>query len=506
MRYRLLSIYLSVTFCLILNSLPFTMAAQRTHENGNYVYLPLITSGIHESSTNQLPAPEADEFFLDSYANQQLILSLPSKKLIHRVGERSEYISEPVVSARFLSDGRIIAIRDNLSLVVLDSQFQVTELLPSKSANGPLFVSPDSKHVAYLKPTDFEGGDIPFTNGIAVFDLQTRLETVLFKLPYVTVLLYGWFGDSLLVDVPYWDSHTLQPSPYMFLGKLPSDSPSTSIPMFARLPAIQPGGNYPVRVKELPWLVYKSIDGGVIVDLEKGLYAKTNENIYRSLLEAPAQLRTHSREGFSNLAWQPYSSDNRVVPLPALNTNFVLDQESKQLFNTSSTPSTALLYRPAADSVPISAYKDLDARSGYISDWTGWSSLSWVYGHAYDQHEGTDYDGNESTPVYPAQIGRVGAISILCTNTYPATISYGTNFRITHETLADGNSYATGYAHLRCDSVAVQDGGTVTSLTQQIALQGQTGYATGVHLHLNVHRNGVIVDPYELSIIGNAAS
>ncbi len=55
---------------------------------------------------------------------------------------------------------------------------------------------------------------------------------------------------------------------------------------------------------------------------------------------------------------------------------------------------------------------------------------------------------------------------------------------------ADG--FATLYAH--CSSISAKVGDTVTC-GEQIAKVGQTGNATGPHLHLELWHNGAALDP-----------
>lgn len=57
-----------------------------------------------------------------------------------------------------------------------------------------------------------------------------------------------------------------------------------------------------------------------------------------------------------------------------------------------------------------------------------------------------------------------------------------------------GNGLQTLYAHLQNGSITVAEGATV-SQGQTIGTMGQTGSATGVHLHFEIYVNGVQVDP-----------
>jgi murein DD-endopeptidase MepM/ murein hydrolase activator NlpD len=65
--------------------------------------------------------------------------------------------------------------------------------------------------------------------------------------------------------------------------------------------------------------------------------------------------------------------------------------------------------------------------------------------------------------------------------------SYGYYVVVDH-----GDGFQTLYAHL--SSIAVSQGQRVAQ-GQLIGGSGQTGYATGNHLHFEVHKNGAIVNP-----------
>jgi len=69
---------------------------------------------------------------------------------------------------------------------------------------------------------------------------------------------------------------------------------------------------------------------------------------------------------------------------------------------------------------------------------------------------------------------------------YTGTMSgYGNTVMVTHN--INGQEYTTLYAHL--DSFKVSNGETV-SQGDQIAVMGNTGGSTGVHLHFEIHPGG----------------
>lgn len=94
-------------------------------------------------------------------------------------------------------------------------------------------------------------------------------------------------------------------------------------------------------------------------------------------------------------------------------------------------------------------------------------------------HSGMDIDGELGDPVYATAEGKITAAGW--------DSAYGNHIRINHS-----RGLETGYLHL--SKLLVKKGDTVTK-GQQIGLVGSTGRSTGTHLHYEVHRNRVQVDP-----------
>ncbi len=101
----------------------------------------------------------------------------------------------------------------------------------------------------------------------------------------------------------------------------------------------------------------------------------------------------------------------------------------------------------------------------------------------YKLHTGTDFcaPGIYRQPIYAVRDGVV--------YTAQASTAYGNYIVIDH-----GGGIATLYAH--CDSLSVVKNAKVKQ-GQVIGLVGQTGYATGPHLHFEVRVNGTTVDPMQ---------
>jgi murein DD-endopeptidase MepM/ murein hydrolase activator NlpD len=103
-------------------------------------------------------------------------------------------------------------------------------------------------------------------------------------------------------------------------------------------------------------------------------------------------------------------------------------------------------------------------------------------GWSPDMHEGVDVAAPTGTPVHAMKSGRIEHAG--------AWGGYGLSVLITH-----GSNVRTLYAHLSRIDVSTGDrvdGG------QQIGAVGQTGSATGPHLHFEVWRWGRAEDPVPL--------
>ena len=104
-----------------------------------------------------------------------------------------------------------------------------------------------------------------------------------------------------------------------------------------------------------------------------------------------------------------------------------------------------------------------------------------------DGHKGIDLKSSKGTPVYAMASGIVKDVGV-----YPKSGNY---VMLSHE----GGNVTSFYAHL--DSTNVQKGSEVNKSTI-IGKVGDSGNAKfrGFHLHLEVHANGILIDP--LSIVG----
>ena len=98
-------------------------------------------------------------------------------------------------------------------------------------------------------------------------------------------------------------------------------------------------------------------------------------------------------------------------------------------------------------------------------------------------HQGDDIANNTGTTVVAADAGRV------------VTVFYDNHGYGYHMIIDHGNGYKTLYAHM--SRIDVSEGQSV-GRGERIGLMGSTGRSTGTHLHFEILRNGVRVNPLSL--------
>lgn len=101
-------------------------------------------------------------------------------------------------------------------------------------------------------------------------------------------------------------------------------------------------------------------------------------------------------------------------------------------------------------------------------------------------HKGVDIDGRTGDPVRAARDGRV---------TYAGNSGgYGLRVDVDH-----GGGFASRYAHL--SSITTRVGRTVRA-GELLGRMGATGTATGDHLHFEIRKNGLAIDPAPFLPVG----
>jgi murein DD-endopeptidase MepM/ murein hydrolase activator NlpD len=121
------------------------------------------------------------------------------------------------------------------------------------------------------------------------------------------------------------------------------------------------------------------------------------------------------------------------------------------------------------------------SKSGFI--WPASGPISSYFGPAHPLGIDIDFYANPNQPV-----GAAAAGTVTFAGGNPCC-SYGYYVVVDH-----GNGFETLYAHFSSIAVSV---GQHVSQGQLLGYGGRTGYATGNHLHFEVHLNGAIVNPLE---------
>ena len=114
-------------------------------------------------------------------------------------------------------------------------------------------------------------------------------------------------------------------------------------------------------------------------------------------------------------------------------------------------------------------------------------------GFGYRECDGceTNHTGDDFNPGngYPIQVVADGVVTAAGWD----STGYGNMVTVQH--VIDGQVVSTLYAHVQDSSITVSVGQTIKRGTV-LGLVGQTGEATGPHLHFSVIVNGAMIDPY----------
>ncbi len=101
-------------------------------------------------------------------------------------------------------------------------------------------------------------------------------------------------------------------------------------------------------------------------------------------------------------------------------------------------------------------------------------------------HQGLDFDPKEGSAIYAIADGVVKAV-------HNDTWGFGRWVVIRHD--LNGLVFDSIYAHMERNSVDLKEGDEV-KVADYVGRVGNTGTSTGAHLHLEIHVDGVAVDPF----------
>lgn len=101
-------------------------------------------------------------------------------------------------------------------------------------------------------------------------------------------------------------------------------------------------------------------------------------------------------------------------------------------------------------------------------------------------HEGVDFIPGAGTPIGAIASGVVSLVK---------SDKGGLGEHVVVDHLINGQKVQSVYAHMQAGTIIVSVGETV-QVGQILGFVGSTGASTGAHLHLEIHINGVPVDPF----------
>ena len=167
---------------------------------------------------------------------------------------------------------------------------------------------------------------------------------------------------------------------------------------------------------------------------------------------------------------------NRIDDVRALEVGQVL-----RIPGTRRTAPKSPLVPLVADAGPPGSREIALRESRLVFDWPLHGSVSSPFGwRTRDQHAGIDIPAAEGTPIAAAESGRV-------IHSGRGLGDYGNAVIVKH-----AGSYTTLYAHTRRNLV---ERGEFVEKGETIALVGESGNASGPHLHFEIRRDRLAQDP-----------
>lgn len=181
------------------------MRRQRTRTAFLILSLAIVTVvgvGIAQTASPLPRRPGSFVFRSDRQDSVELDVRGSARALVMKKGTTETEIATDVLSAKLGLHGEIYYIGLDLALYQAQPGGATKQLLPPKAANGPLLLNRDLGMLAYTKPYDFAEENVPDTNGVAVYDLNTGQEKIVAKVSNRTINLFAWNGDALVVEMP----------------------------------------------------------------------------------------------------------------------------------------------------------------------------------------------------------------------------------------------------------------------------------------------------------------
>lgn len=205
-----------------------------------------------------------------------------------------------------------------------------------------------------------------------------------------------------------------------------------------------------------------------------------DDNIYRVIFEAepvPSEVRKAGFGGFNRYEHLEGFANSDII----INTAKRLDQITSQLvvqsksydqvFKMAKDKEKLIASIPAIQPVDFHDLRRIGSLYGYRTD---------PFYKVTKFHEGIDFTAPVGTPIYATGDGVISSAEY-------NSGGYGNIIVINH-----GFSYETKYAHLSRIKVKV---GQKVKRGEIIGLMGNTGKSTAPHLHYEVHKSGVPINP-----------
>ncbi len=205
-----------------------------------------------------------------------------------------------------------------------------------------------------------------------------------------------------------------------------------------------------------------------------------DDNIYRVIFEAEPIPSTYRKAGFGGVdryaALRGFKNSDLIIStsqkLDVIASQLYVQSKSfDEVFDLAKNKEQMLASLPAIQPVSNKELRRIGSYFGYRTD---------PFYKIQKFHEGLDFSAPVGTEVHVTGDGMI-------TKVERSRVGYGNVIEVDH-----GYGYKTVYAHL--SKFNVQRGERVKR-GQVIGFIGNTGKSTSPHLHYEVHRNGVPVDP-----------
>lgn len=205
-----------------------------------------------------------------------------------------------------------------------------------------------------------------------------------------------------------------------------------------------------------------------------------DDNIYRSIFGVepiPSSVREAGRGGTNRYeALEGYSNSEEIIEIAKKidifsSKLYVQSKSFDEIYEMAKSKEDLLKHVPAIMPVKRTSIYGISSHFGYRTD---------PFYKVNKMHNGVDFSGPKGSPIHATGDGVVE-------RTMKSKTGYGNNVIINH-----GHGYKTRYAHL--NSINVKKGQKITR-GQQIGTMGNTGKSSGPHLHYEVLKNNVPVNP-----------